>query len=265
MPSTCRQRALTDQERQWLRDFKEKPNGFIWALRAAALSLIAATCCGGMLQALFREVLRSTSSRLMTVAIAAISIGGLIWQKFVRDERRDRRERRKHRLLAAESGVVEVTEIVFDRMWSISGHPDQGSHVVLEVRPFVLWTISVPADEDEHERALQSLHSSHQPLPQINGTFPRRRLVLELVRVPDGKPRDMDSAASVASAFLLSMTWLDERMESSGEVPYQNVSYLETTYLVGGLYSLAREVPLLVRGPWMTPPTTGPSKSGDGT
>ncbi len=258
MPSTCRQRALTNQERQWLRDFKEKPSGYVWAVRVAVSCLIGASCCGGIVQAVFRELLDTPRSRIIIAATISIVVGGLLWQKFVRDERRQRSARRQSRLLAAESGVVEITELVFDRMWSITGHPDKGTHVLLELRPFVLQFVTVPADEDEHEEALRMFRTNHQPHPQINGTFPRRRLVLEHVRVPGWKPPPTQGA-QVAPEFLLSMSWLDDRMEPTGEVPYEAMDGFAEEHS-GGLYGIVHAIPYLVRGPWMKPPTDAGSE-----
>ncbi len=256
MPITCSQRTMTDEERSRLRDFRESPGTAHWALGVIVGTLILGGCCAGAIMGSLQQFITQGHLPAQIGASAGSLLFVVACARLLTAQYRTRRKRRDARCAAADTGLVEVTEITFERMWSLSELGDKRKYSLLEARPFILTLIPAPGDEDEHEAAVRSVRGAYEPVPIVNGTFPRRRVVIEHVRVP--RPGDqLDMSIPEPPTILLSMSWLDERMTPEGELQYEHIQrggYYEGHFPIDGLRSLAYGVPKLVRGPWMVPP-----------
>lgn len=246
---------MTEEEKSRLRDFRESPGTAHWALGVIVGTLILGGCFAGVIMGSLQQFITQGHLPAQVGAAAGSLLFVVACARLLTAQSRTRRKRRDARRAAAETGIVEVTEITFERMWTIAEPENKRKYSLLEARPFILILIPVPGDEDEHEVAVHSVRGAYEPVPVVNGTFPRRRVVIEHVRVP--RPGDqLDMSIPEPPTILLSMSWLDERMNPEGELQYDHIQgggYYEGRFPFHGLRSLAYGVPKLVRGPWMNP------------
>jgi hypothetical protein len=237
---------MTAEEREkWLRwRGHSKPN--LWL--ASLVCFFAVTGCGGgvihAVISLFDTKQRYSGTLGLAIGAAA---GVVLAIKFAISARRRKAHERRARAAIAESGVVEVAEITFERMWRIPESDDFDELAVLEATPHVLLMIPVPKDEDEHARLADSVGSHGFPKPAINGTFPRERLRIEWVTAPP--KRLYPGGPFIRPRPLLTVSWLGDQIVPAGEIGYDQLpSRLSNQVDLRGIDSL----PELTSGPWMT-------------
>lgn len=254
MPIQLSQRPLTDEERARLLTFREQPRPLVWLGGWLLFCLCFAGCSGAILTQVIQPILEiKAPARPYGFGIAAAVVFILaIW--FANNERRARRRRAENRRRIAAHNQVEVATIDFDRLWTVDG-ASGGESVVLEARPFILVHLPVPKDEDEHAAIVKGLNGPYDPEPIFNGTFPRRRIIIEHARGPE--PRSpVGRFIVVTDSFLLTITWTGDRMQPAGKVGPELIpqSGWWTDDDFGpplGLVTLVTSIPHLARGPWM--------------
>jgi hypothetical protein len=243
---------MTDAERERLLSYGETPSISAWWLSAGVMVLVTTTCLSGLVSFPLRKALDKQDAILAAVVVG-LGLAALLVM-FQLSEWRKEKTRRQHRRLRRESlaldGVVEVYEVTLGRGWRVSGYAP-GFHVspqvVVELLPNLIAQLPAPTDEDMHEMEVRGVSSPGMPVPAINGTMPRDRVVVEWLRLP----RDAEEPV------LLSIRWIGEPIQPIGEVDLFMVPgepELVDSAPPSSLWYFAKLVRAVSVGPWANPP-----------